>query len=68
MIKIICGYHISYNGIIFIDGDFVEFSSPDDAHNKGIQTVHQMINHGIIVNMTVAKNLVLKDMLMDKTR
>ena len=68
LIKIICGYHISYDGKIFIDGELAKFSSPDDAHNKGIETVHQIINDGIISNMTVAENLVLKDMLMDKSR
>lgn len=66
LIKIICGYHTKYDGEIFIEGDLVKFSSPTDAYNKGIQTVHQIINQGIIQNMTVAENLVLKDLLTNR--
>lgn len=66
LIKIICGYHTKYDGEIFIEGKLVKFSSPIDAYNKGIQTVHQIINQGIIQNMTVAENLVLKDLLTNR--
>lgn len=66
LIKIICGYHTKYDGEIFIEGELVKFSSPIDAYNKGIQTVHQIINQGIIQNMTVAENLVLKDLLTNR--
>lgn len=66
LIKIICGYHTKYDGEIFIEGEIVKFSSPIDAYNKGIQTVHQIINQGIIQNMTVAENLVLKDLLTNR--
>lgn len=66
LIKIICGYHKEYEGKIYIDDELVKFTSPDDAYNKGIQTVHQIINQGIISNLTVYENLVLKDLLKSR--
>ena len=66
LIKIICGYHTKYEGDIFIEGNLVKFNSPLDAYAKGIQTVHQIINQGVVQNMTVAENLVLKDILTNR--
>lgn len=66
LIKIICGYHTKYDGEIFIEGNLVKFSSPLDAYSNGIRTVHQIINHGVIESMTVAENLVLKDILTNR--
>ncbi|WP_028328833.1 sugar ABC transporter ATP-binding protein [Brachyspira alvinipulli] len=66
LIKIICGYHTKYDGEIFVEGNLVKFTSPLDAYSKGIQTVHQIINQGVVQSMTVAENLVLKDILTNK--
>ncbi|ADD68870.1 ABC transporter related protein [Denitrovibrio acetiphilus DSM 12809] len=63
LIKIICGYYPDYEGEITIAGENVKFSTPQDAYQKGIQTVHQIINQGVIPNMTVAENLALAHML-----
>lgn len=63
LIKIICGYHIGYEGMIIIDNKEVDLTSPKEAYDYGIQTVHQIINQGVIQSMTVAENLALKEML-----
>jgi simple sugar transport system ATP-binding protein len=63
LIKIICGYYAPDQGEIFIDGEPVRFSTPQEAYQKGIQTVHQIINQGVVQNMTVAENLALADLL-----
>ena len=63
LIKIICGYYPDFEGEIFIDGQSVNFSSPFDALNKGIATVHQIINQGVVQTMTVQENLALADIL-----
>ena len=63
LIKIICGYHSGYEGKIFVDNREVELNSPKDAYDFGIQTVHQIINQGVIQSMTVAENLALEEML-----
>jgi simple sugar transport system ATP-binding protein len=63
LIKIICGYYSDYEGDVIVDGKKVIFSSPQDAYKQGIQTVHQIINQGVIQTMTVAENLALADML-----
>ncbi|MEP3245649.1 MAG: sugar ABC transporter ATP-binding protein [Sneathiella sp.] len=63
LIKIICGYYPDYEGEILIDGDEVRFSSPHDATGKGIATVHQIINQGVVQTMTVRENLALAELL-----
>lgn len=63
LIKIICGYYPDYEGEILIDGEKVHFSSPHDATNKGIATVHQIINQGVVQSMTVGENLALAELL-----
>jgi len=63
LIKIICGYYPDYEGEVLIDGKAVHCSSPHDALNFGIATVHQIINQGVIPDMTVAENLALADLL-----
>ncbi len=63
LIKIICGYYADYEGEVIIDGKKVFFTSPQDAYKHGIQTVHQIINQGVVQTMTVAENLALAYML-----
>jgi len=63
LIKIICGYYRDYEGDILIEGKPARFSAPRDAYEHGVQTVHQIINQGVVQNMTVAENLALADML-----
>ncbi|MFV0409632.1 MAG: ATP-binding cassette domain-containing protein, partial [Paracoccus sp. (in: a-proteobacteria)] len=63
LIKVICGYYPDYEGNIFVNGVNIHFHSPQDAWQKGITTVHQLINQGVIQNMTVAQNLALSYMI-----
>ena len=63
LIKIICGYYPDFEGEIFINGEQVNFSSPYDALTKGIATVHQIINQGVVQTMTVQENLALSEIL-----
>ena len=63
LIKIICGYHSGYEGKIFIEGEEALITCPKDAYDAGFQTVHQIINQGVIQSMTVAENLALEEML-----
>ena len=63
LIKIICGYHGDHEGTLRVDGQPVRFRSPRDAYQRGIQTVHQLINQGVVQNMTVGENLALEYLL-----
>lgn len=63
LIKIICGYYPDFEGEILVGGEPVSFTSPHDATAKGIATVHQIINQGVIQTMTVAENLALAELL-----
>ncbi|MDA3951716.1 MAG: sugar ABC transporter ATP-binding protein [Spirochaeta sp.] len=63
LIKIICGYHTDYDGEIFINGAPVRFTTPKDAYEHGIATVHQIINQGVVQSMSVCENLTLAELL-----
>lgn len=63
LIKIICGYYPDFEGDIYIDGKRVDLISPHDALTKGIATVHQIINQGVVQTMTVQENLALAEIL-----
>ena len=63
LIKIICGYYEDYEGEIRIDGQRVRFHSHQDSFRQGIRTVHQIIDQGVVPNMSIAENLALKELL-----
>lgn len=63
LIKVICGYYNDYEGQILIGDSVEQFTCPKDAYDVGIQTVHQIINQGVVPNMTVAENLALEKLL-----
>jgi simple sugar transport system ATP-binding protein len=66
LIKIICGYYDDFEGSLLVDGKPTRFQNPKDAYDKGIQTVHQVINQGVVQNMTVAENLALEYLLSEE--
>ena len=57
LIKILCGVHPADSGTVEIDGAAVDFRSPLEACAAGIHTVHQIINDGVVQQLTVAENL-----------
>ena len=63
LIKIICGYHTDYEGSTVIGDESVRFASPEDAYGRGIATVHQIINHGVVQSMSVGENLTLGELI-----
>jgi len=61
LIKILCGVHPADSGAIEIDGRKVDFRSPLEACAAGIHAVHQIINDGVVQQLTVAENLALDE-------
>lgn len=61
LIKILCGVHPADSGTMEIDGEPVAFRSPLEACAAGIHTVHQIINDGVVQQLTVAENLALDE-------
>jgi simple sugar transport system ATP-binding protein len=61
LIKVLCGVYPADSGAIEIDGQGVEFRSPIEAYTAGIHTVHQIINDGVVQQLTVAENLTLDE-------
>jgi simple sugar transport system ATP-binding protein len=63
LIKIMCGYHTEYEGQLILGDEAVQFSSPEEAYRRGIATVHQIINQGVVQSMSVMENLTLGQLL-----
>ena len=61
LIKILAGDYRADSGEILINGRKVDFRSPLEACAAGIHAVHQIINDGVVQQLTVAKNLALDE-------
>ncbi len=57
LVRCLCGVHKPDAGRISIDGAPVDFRSPEDAREAGIETVHQ--NLALVEDLTVWQNLFL---------
>jgi len=57
LVRCMSGIHRPDSGQITFDGDVVNFHTPLDARNAGIETVHQ--NLALVEDLTVWQNLVL---------
>lgn len=57
LVRCISGIHRPQSGSIHFDGDETHFRSPEDAREKGIETVHQ--NLALVDDLTVWQNLFL---------
>lgn len=59
LVKILSGVHSSDSGNVVLAGQKFIPSSPSDAIRKGVVTVHQAINDGVIPDLDVASNLMI---------
>ncbi len=66
LMKILSGVHTtgSYSGDILLNGEKVEFHSPEDAHKVGIGMIYQEIN--LELDLSVAENIFIGK--LDKNR
>jgi len=55
LIKVISGVHQPDSGTIILDGQPVQFNSPNDAQRRGIATIYQEL--GLYPELTVAENI-----------
>jgi simple sugar transport system ATP-binding protein len=59
LVKVLCGYHFADAGEIELDGKLFNPVDAADAISKGVVTVHQSIDDGVIPDLDVATNLTL---------
>lgn len=59
LVKIVAGVHRQTGGSLRLDGAPFLPASPSDAQRAGVAIVHQLINDGVVLSMTVAENLVI---------
>lgn len=62
LIKIITGYYSSYRGHIEVDGRPVAMTRPTAAMAAGIEVVHQEVDTTLMPNLSVAENLLIRDL------
>ncbi len=65
LVKIICGHHRAESGSVMLAGAPFDPTDAADAIRKGVVTVHQSIDDGVIPDLDVANNLML-DRLVEK--
>src|SRR5437870_13761316 len=54
LIKVLTGVHPASSGQIYVDGQPVTMSSPQDAHDLGIETVYQDL--ALVPLMSISRN------------
>ncbi len=59
LVKVLCGYHFADAGKIELGGEPFAPTDAADAIAKGVVTVHQSIDDGVIPDLDVATNLTL---------
>lgn len=59
LVKVICGHHRADGGTIELAGSPFDPTDAADAIRKGVVTVHQSIDDGVIPDLDVANNLML---------
>ncbi|WP_068416587.1 sugar ABC transporter ATP-binding protein [Labrenzia sp. OB1] len=59
LVKILCGYHFADSGRMELGGAPYAPADAADAISKGVVTVHQSIDDGVIPDLDVATNLTL---------
>ncbi|WP_417695318.1 sugar ABC transporter ATP-binding protein [Roseibium sp.] len=59
LVKVLCGYHFADAGRIELGGEPFAPTDAADAISKGVVTVHQSIDDGVIPDLDVATNLTL---------
>ncbi|SHH36984.1 sugar ABC transporter ATP-binding protein [Marivita hallyeonensis] len=65
LVKVICGHHPADGGTMTLAGDRFTPHDAADAIRKGVVTVHQSIDDGVIPDLDVANNLML-DRLVER--
>lgn len=64
LVKILSGIYDFDHGVFCINGEVCHINTPQEARKAGIITVHQIINDGVVQDLTIAENLLL-DRLCD---
>lgn len=65
LVKVICGHHRADGGAVTLTGVPFDPNDEADAIRKGVVTVHQSIDDGVIPDLDVANNLML-DRLVER--
>ena len=60
LVKILSGVHAHDNGLMSLFGEPFAPATPSDAMEKGVVTVHQSINEGVVPDLDIASNLLLE--------
>lgn len=68
LMKILAGVYDSYEGDITLDGEVLRLTSPMTSKSHCIHTVYQEVDLSLVNSLTVAENIMLDKIVMDRSR
>ena len=66
LMKVFAGANPGYTGQVLLNGKPIEIRTPVEAKKFGIQIVYQEVDTALVPTMTVAENIMMNDMVMQK--
>lgn len=66
LMKVFAGANPTYTGQVLLNGQPIEIRTPVEAKKFGIQIVYQEVDTALVPTMTVAENIMINDMVMQK--
>ena len=66
LMKVLSGANPSYTGDVYINDNLVELRNPVISKKMGIQIVYQEVDTALVPTLSVAENVMLNELVMDK--
>jgi len=66
LMKVLAGANPSYTGNILINDEIKDIRNPVDAKKLGIQIVYQEVDTALVPNLSVAENIMINELVMNK--
>lgn len=66
LMKVLAGANPTYTGEVLLNDKVVELRTPIDAKKLGVQIVYQEVDTSLVPTLSVAENIMINEMVMDK--
>ena len=66
LMKVLSGANPNYTGDVYINDNLVELKNPVISKKMGIQIVYQEVDTALVPTLSVAENVMLNELVMDK--
>ncbi len=68
LMKVLSGANPEYRGEVYLNQERIELRNPLAAKKHGIQIVYQEVDTALVPTLSVAENVMLNDMIMQKAK